>query len=278
MKGRVETGLRLAESGSAALLKTGSLESALGRFDWFYSGAEFCENLLESPAWYEEEAAFFLEKGAKVCLLTPPLSEKGLKRLRAVFGRLAALAKKNKRAATDLEITVNDLGALELARETGLGLKLNAGRLLYDNVFFMNRSTLTVLSGEAVKLFGGLGVERFEISTTGRKLLTNFSSARTSGFRPRDISLSLYYPYLNLTSARTCVTGVPETGPEDSVTGIHCRRECAICSFEVKHPSVKEKLVVRGNTVFLRFPEKFYASRDSLLRRRVNRLVYCPFP
>jgi hypothetical protein len=278
MKERIETGIRLAGAGRACLAKTGSLEKALSRFDWFYCGAEFCENLLESPGWHEEEAAFFTQRGAKVCLLTPPLSDRGLKRLRSVFLRLAAFARKDPRAAKNLEVTINDLGALELARETKLGLTLNAGRLLYENLLFVDRTKMKVINAEAVNLFAGLGIGRFEFSTTGRKLMTNFSSGRSVGFKPRDISITLYYPYLNITSARTCVMGIPDIAPEDSVTGVHCRRECEVCSLEVQHPSVKEKFTVSGNTVFLKFPEKFYSSRDSLLKRRVNRLVYCPFP
>lgn len=278
MKGRIETGLRLAHRGRAELARTGSEADALRRFDWFYCGAEFCENLMEGPGWYQEEAAFFLEKGAKVCLLTPPVSEKGLKKLRGVLAALARLTRKNAGAAGRLEITVNDLGALQLALETGAGMTLNAGRLLYENLFFVDRTKMTLLNAEAVRLFGGFGLKRFELSTTGRKLRTNFPSARAIGFTPRDISLTLHYPYLNLSSARTCVTGMPELRPEDSADGIHCRRECGICSFEVDHPSVKERLLVAGNTVFLKFPKQFYKSGASLLQRRIDRLVYSPFP
>jgi len=277
MKNVIETGLRLGEAGRAGLNRTGALAGALERFDWFYPGAEFCENLLEGPGWHEEEAAFFLEKGAKVCFMTPPLSEKGLRRLRLVFRRLAAFRKKDPRAARNLEVTVNDLGALELARETGLGLTLNAGRLLYDNIFFITRARMKLLNGEAVKFFAGLGVSRFEISTTGSPLSNNFGAAKAIGFKPEQLSLTMHYPYLNLTSARTCVSGMPDTGPEDSVDGIHCKRECGICSLELEHPVVNEKLYVKGNTVFLKFPEKFYARPESLLKRRVNRLVYSPF-
>ncbi len=277
MKNVLETGLRLGEAGSAALEKTGALAGALERFDWFYTGAEFCENLLQTPAWHEKEALFYLGKGAKVCFLTPPLSEKGLRVLRPVFRRLAALRKKHPRAAKGIEVTVNDLGALELARETGLGLALNAGRLLYDNIFFVTRARLTVLNGGAVKLFAGLGVRRFELSTTGSTLANNFGAAKAMGFRPDQLSLTLHYPYLNMTSARTCVSGMPDTGPEDSADGIRCKRECGICSLELEHPAVNEKLYVKGNTVFLKFPQKFYSRPESLLNRRINRLVYSPF-
>ncbi len=274
MTEKLETGLRLGEQGSAAL--RGAADAALARFDWFYTGAEFCENLLRGAAWHEREVSFFLQKNAGICLLTPPLSEKGLKKLRPVFRKLAPYAA-DQRSRGRLEVTVNDFGALLLASELSPGLTLNAGRLLYENLFFIDRTKMLVLNGEAVRLFKSLGIRRFEFSTTGRKLSTNLETAAASGFSPEDISITLHYPYLNLTSARTCAVGMPDTGPEDSVKGIDCRFECRACSFEAKHPLIKEKLLIKGNTVFLKFPEKFYASPATLLKRRINRLVYSPF-
>jgi hypothetical protein len=277
MKRGVETGLRLAEAGLARLTGTGSLDEALARFDWFYCGAEFCENLLPSPAWHEEQAAFFLAKGARVCLLTPPVSEKGLKLLKPVFRRLAAFARKRPGAEGALELTVNDLGALELAREECPGLKLNAGRLLHENMFLLNRASLSVLNARGVRLFAGLGVGRFEISTSGRLQRADLAALGEAGAAGKAFAVTLHYPYMNLTSARTCVTGLPDIPPELSAAGVNCRRECGVCAFEVSHPRVRQKLYVKGNTLFLKFPDKFYGSARSLLSRRIDRLVYSPF-
>jgi hypothetical protein len=273
MKDGIETGLRLAETGKGYLLKTGSLERALEHFGRFYCGAEFCENLIAAPDWYEEEAAFFLGKGAKVCLLTPPVSDKGLKLLKPVFRRLAAFLKRNPAAEGSVELTVNDLGALELAREMCPAMTLNAGRLLQENMLLLNRDKLAVLNARGIELFAGLGLRRFEISTTGRLQHAELSAARETG----GLSLTLHYPFMNLTSARTCVTGLPDIPPELSASGVNCRRECAVCAFEVSHPRIKQKLFVKGNTVFLKFPEKFYASARTLRSRLIDRLVYSPF-
>lgn len=273
----LQTGLRLGERGRAALAGAGALGQALRRFDWFYAGAEFCENLLPGADWHEREIDFFLGKGARACVLTPPLSEAGLKRLKPVFKRLAAAFGRDRAAAGRLEVTVNDFGALQLAAETGLNLPLTAGRLLYENIFFADRTRMLVLNGEAVRLFKGLGVRRFEFATTGRLLGNNFSEAKKYGFSPSDIALTLHYPYLNLTTARTCSVGLPGIGPGDSARGVACRRECQACSFRAGHPLVNEPLLVRGNTVFLEFPGKFYSSPATLLKRRIDRLVYSPF-
>lgn len=276
MSGRLQTGLRLGEQGSAGL-SGAQLSRAFSRFDWFYTGAEFCENLLKDAAWHEREVSSLLGKGGRVCLLTPPLSEKGIKTLRPVFRRLASVFGGDPRAAGRLELTVNDFGALEIAAEEGLCVPFSLGRLLYENMFFADRTKMLALNGEAAKLFSDLGVRRFEFSTTGRLMGTNLAKARGPGFSSGDISITLHYPYLNLTTARACAAGLPETGPEDSVRGINCRRECLACSFEVTQPAIHEKLLVKGNTVFLKFPRKFYSSPATLLKRRIDRLVYSPF-
>lgn len=276
MTATLETGLRLGERGSA-LLDSKALDGAAGKFGWFYSGAEFCENLLRGPDWHEKEIEFFLNRGKKICLLTPPLSEKGLRALRPVFRRLAALSR-DPRVLAGAEVTVNDYGAIQLAADSGLKLPLNAGRLLYEDIFFVDRTKMHVLNREAVGLFASLGVKRFEFSTTGRNLSSNLPAARAYGFRPEDISVTLHYPYINLTTSRACTVGLPDIGPEDSVREIACRRECQACSFEVSQPLINERLLVRGNTVFLSFPGKFYGRPGTLLKKRVDRLVYSPFP
>lgn len=273
----LQTGLRLGDQGSARL-GGAELAKALTRFDWFYSGAEFCENLLRDAAWHEREVSTLLAKGGKVCLFVPPLSEKGLKALRPVFRRLASVFGGDPRAAGRLELTINDFGALELAAEEGLCFPFSLGRLLYENMFFADRTKMLALNGEAVKLFAGLGIRRFEFSTTGRLMGTNLAEAGACNFNAGDISITLHYPYLNLSTARACATGLPEIGPEASVSAINCRRECLACSFEVAQPLIREKLLVKGNTVFLKFPQKFYGSPATLLKRRIDRLVYSPFP
>ena len=278
MKARLETGLRLDGAGRAKLESSGSLAAALRKFDWFYVGAEFCENLIESPAWHVEQAAFFLERGARVGVLTPPLSERGLRRLRPVFRRLAAWRRRNPAAAGRLEVTVNDFGALQLAAETGLGLPLAAGRLLHWNFFRYDRHTLNLLNGEAVKLLAPFGLRRFELSATGSALRSNLSSPAALGLKAGDLSVTLHYPYINLTSGRACVTGMPDVRPEDSPAGIACRRECRACALEVDNPAINERLYVRGNTVFMKFPDKFYSSAASLLKKGIDRLVYSPLP
>jgi hypothetical protein len=265
----MEKGIRLGTMTLKALKKTGQAGAALRNFGWFYIGAEFCENLL-TPALCEEAAALQSE-GKKVCLLTPPVSGTGIKALDALFGKLAGLAGRGRIAPSRLEITVNDFGALELAKRRLPRFKLNSGRLLFDNIFEGTRKKLWVHSFGGLELFRELGVVRHEVSATGLRRRTNFSRAGRAGGGFR---LTLYYPYLNLTSARACPVGLAD----HPSSGGACAKECLACSFEVDHPAITEKLIIRGNTVFLEFPRKFYSSEKDLRGMNVDRLVYCPFP
>lgn len=272
----IEKGIRLGAMTLADLERSGRLEAAVRGFRWFYLGAEFCENLLDASVC--EEAVRLQALGGKICLLTPMLSEKGARLLNSIFKKLSALVRRGRLDPERLEITVNDFGALELAKRSRLPFRLNAGRLLCHNVFEGADDWLNLHNGLALKFFRELGVTRYELSTTGVRPRTNFGRGRLYGFDQRSFKVTLHYPYLNLTSARACVLGMPYVPPGESAEGVRCARECRICPFEIHHPSIKEKLLLRGNTVFLHFPDKFYGSEKDLAKLRVDRLVYSPAP
>lgn len=244
-----------------------ALSGLAGNFDGFYIGEEFCENLLPSPERLAAGAGALLAAGAKVCVLTPPVSDKGL----AGLARLYRALKKLKAGA--LELTVNDFGALELARQHLRGVALNAGRALHHNAFRLDKNAMRVIDPRCLDGFAELGIRRFEISA-GAGLRNNF---REAAGRPeaRGFSLTLHYPWCSVTSARTCLLGTPDIAHDGSVRGIECHRECRLASFEIEHPRIKEKLFMRGNALFLKKAE--IPAEKKLLAARIDRLVYDPF-
>ncbi|HNW43993.1 MAG TPA: hypothetical protein PKI19_05770 [Elusimicrobiales bacterium] len=272
---KTEQGIRLGSLSLSRLERTPRLRRLLDRFDWVYTGAEFCENLLETGM--AADAARLQAKGKKVCLVTPLLSEKGIESLASIFAGLMKLHRDGRLDPARFEVTVNDFGALELAAREKLPFKLNLGRQLYYNAFLVTRDSIEVLNRRSLDFFALRGITRYELAPTGLLPRTNFGD-KAFGFDPKAFSLTLYYPYLNLTTTRTCLVGMPYIPPEEAVRGIKCRRECRACAFKVAHPWIKEKLFIRGNTVFMEFPEKFYSSQKELAARRIDRLVYCPFP
>jgi hypothetical protein len=268
-----EKAIRLeARTGALLAARGAKLAADLENFDSVYIGAEFCENLLPAPAELARQVKFFIKLEKKVRVLTPLLTEAGLKRFAACLKALAPLSPGGK-----VEITVNDLGAAALARRMAPGIPLSLGRLLYDNVFLFKKAILRLVNPASLEFLAELGVRRFEISSAGRFPKTNFADKAVKPLL-KDFAVSVYYPYLNLSTARACLTGMTPIPPGEAFTGVKCRRECFVSSFKAEHPLIREELLVRGNTLFLEFPEKFYAAEKDLEKLQADRLVYCPFP
>lgn len=268
---KLERCLKIGPELPPASLARSSFSRLAGKFDWFYIGEEFCENLLPQPERLAASAAAVLAEGKKVCVLTPPVSEKGLAVLTAIFAGL----KKIKGRFGNLELTVNDFGALELAGKSGLGVKLNAGRMLRHNAFNIDKNSMRVTDPRCLDGFAELGIRRFEVAAAGRGFSTNFrQAAATEG--PRDFRLTMFYPYCDITSTRACLLGMQDRARSGAAGAAGCRRECKLASFEITHPFIKEKFIMRGNTLFLKLAGKL-ASERSLLASRIDRLVYDPF-
>ena len=274
---RVEKAIHLSTLTLGDLRKMGAVDSILERFDWVHLGSEFCEQNFPADGDLLELADFFHQNGKGVCFLTPILSERGLDRLEGFLESVRGMAGGG-RAAGRVEITVNDYGALQLIGNKKIAARINAGRLLQHDVFRLLPGKLFLQNRYILELFKSSGVGRFEISTTGALFETNLADGERFGFDSSQLSLSLYYPYMNLASTRACFLGMKSGSPRDSSGGFKCELECRICGFEMDHHRVRNTFIIQGNTLFLRFPAKFYSSERELLERRVDRLVYCPFP
>lgn len=229
------------------------LAGEAGRYGCFYIGEEFCEELQPAPARLAAWAGALIAAGKKVCVLTPPLGDKGL----AAFGRLLTLLKKLKAPAGRLEITVNDFGALDTARRLLPGAPLAAGRALYKNAFRADRSSVRVIDQRCLDGFAALGVKRFEVPLLRRGPRNNFSGAAGSDFR-----LTVHYQLCSLTSARSCLLREP-------LTGGRCRRDCLKGGFSLAHPFIKEPLLLRGNALYL----EFHGGPGQAPAPRVDRVV-----
>lgn len=274
---RVEKGIHLSVLSLEELKGMGALDSILERFDCVHMGPEFCEHNFPPDEDLLGLADFFHRNGKKVCFMTPVLSEKGLARLDGFLESFRRFARE--RVASDrFEISVNDYGALQSIAEKGIEVKINAGRLLQYDVFMLRRNKLSIQNRYILDHFESKGVSRFEISTIGTLFDTNLADSKRFGFKPQEIGLSLYYPYMNLASTRACFLGMKDGSSYGPDGALKCELECRACAFEMGHHRVRDKFVIQGNTLFLHFPKKFYSTERELLERRVNRLVYCPFP
>lgn len=204
----------------------------LRRYDRVYVGSSFCQNLLPEA----EDLRRLRAAGARaVTLATPLLTGEGLKRAAALVG--AALRDERR-----LEVSVNDLGLLELLRRRWPGRAIPLlGRPVSRD---FARMAPAFLRG----FFRHYGIKLLETDeeNIGRIL-------PAAGFR-----LAFHYPYCCLAFTRLC----PQPGSAREA----CRRPCG-AETALLGPA-GEALTLRGNAYFTgNKPPRLAA---------VRRLVYTP--
>ena len=215
-----------------------------------YFGNEFCERLI--PKVQEVSRMFDLcrEIDVKLSFLTPYVTDFGIKQLEEIFEFLNSLKLKT-------EVIINDFGILELIRNRKYAFKLVLGRLLnrqkrgprLANILSKLPSDLikhfssTYLDREeVVSVLSDLGIERIEFD--------NIPLGLTRYPLPK-FKASLYYPFVYVSTTRLCPTS--KAFKQDFRLRLieNCETECRICHFKLKHRSMPEDLILKGNTYFL---------------------------
>lgn len=256
----MEKGLKL---GPGAFRDRAALRKALKPFEWAYSGSEFCENLL-GPA-LADDLRILAGAGKNVCLLTPPVTDKGLGVLEGLFSEIRKM-----RFTRRFEISVNDFGALGLIRRMRWDVTVNLGRRLSRDFALPYRDgALGLLNPDCPALLEELEIGRLEIPLFPgahlRRRPAGTGKLRFTGF----------YPYMDITAARTCLMGMPDVAPGESPVGVVCGRECLLANYRVKNDSIRETLVAAGNALFV----DCCGAGPSPARPRpgfIDRRVFCP--
>lgn len=146
----------------------------ISKFDRIYYGAEFCERLIPSSKSFKIVFKKIRRLNKNISLLTPPVTEAGLKKLKLIFPLLED---------TD-EIIVNDYGVLNMINKEFKN-KIHIGRIIgrtllrnlntFDNIDLVKEyMTLlgTNISGIEVDFFNANDV------TQKNRWITNFSLYR----------------------------------------------------------------------------------------------------
>jgi len=97
------------------------LKQDLTKYTYLYFGTEFCERKIPSLDFAKKIFDYAIENNKVPVLLTPPLTNNGLKRYLKLIEELKEKEKK-------FEVTINDSGLLLELQD--FGLKLNLGRLI----------------------------------------------------------------------------------------------------------------------------------------------------
>lgn len=259
-----------------------------GKYQRIYWGAEFCQNLIPSLADTEKALRFTRQNNLGFSLVTPFVTECGLKRLKEILKWL-----KQKRAKT--EIIVNDWGILELLSTEFKGVfELGLGRLLVrqsrDPAMkrVLEKQPLFAVKGKdgrisiivhrppakiyqkGIKasyvnspllqsLLSGFGIERVELNNLIQGL--NLAEIR--------LKKSLYTPYVNISTTRFCPM---ETRLQRIYRINVCRRECQGYYDILRNKAIPKVIYKRGNTTFYKNPVDI----KEAVGLGVDRLVFQP--
>lgn len=221
-----------------------------------YFGHEFCERLLPTLEELEMALKFAKENDLHLTILTPYVTNEGIKSVNTLLNFLA-------REAPQSEVVFNDYGVFRLLRNNYHTLKPVMGRLLSK----MKRdpriiSIYQLLPESARRYFKGFsldvsafrefllknGITRVELDNVFQGLDLNISLL---GF-----SASLYIPYAYVTTTRACLAiNCDSHGMEDIVGIFPCKKECRKYTFYLRSKAMPVTLIRKGNTIFVKNEE-----------------------
>jgi hypothetical protein len=230
-------GTRVCDSRSILAITRQLLNQVLGpvlkdgcKAGRIYFGNEFCQNLMPSLEQVKLGKGVVDSAGLAFTLVTPYVTDSGLKRLMTIFDYLESAGGKT-------EVVVNDFGVLSRICERYGNLKPVAGRLLNKNERdprFAKQFPFHIREGQIKslqqcgftlphfsKFLVSMGVERVELDVMPQGMKTSFLEG--------PFAASMYYPWTFLTTGRVCEIGSLNRADTakfllDSGCGCECRR------------------------------------------------------
>jgi len=253
-----------------------------------YWGVEFCQNLIPTLSDTKRVLEFIKKNNLKFTLVTPFVTEQGLKRLKEIFSWL-------KKQNVNSEIVVNDWGALDylhngfskyfgfalgrllvrqqrdpmikkvLEKQLPFAVKGKDGKI---NIIvhqppakkYQRGIKASYINSPLVQDFlSKFGIERVELNN-----LTQGLNLEESKFKK-----SLYTPFVNISTTRFC----PMETKFQKIYRINvCRRECQGYYDILRNKAVPKIIYKRGNTTFYRNPVNI----KKIKNLGIDRLVFQP--
>jgi len=244
-------------------------------FTRLYFGNEFCQRLIPSTQDINQVIDFVREHNIVFSLVTPYVTNEGLKKWRKIIKKVAEGIPKS-------EIIFNDWGVLRIIKDTSAELEPVLGRLMTKikrGPRLMN--VLDKLPPDAIKhlqstnlslpvyrkFLGDRGITRVELDQPLQGIKLNDIGS--------DIHLSLYIPFTYVTTTRFCLTASCDIPERKGMVGIFpCKKECQKYTFTLDNPIMTCTLIRKGNTIFYK-NDKIPASNE-LKEKRIDRLVIQP--
>ena len=257
------------------IAKTENLKYVTTHFSRLYFGNEFCERLVPSPKDVAQVMDFVREHHLSFSLVTPYVTDAGLRKWEKV---IRTVAEKNPQS----EVVVNDWGIFRATKSISKNLVPVLGRLMTKikrgprivNVLdklppsALTHLKSTNLSVDTYRTFlVKQGITRADLDYPLQDIIVGDSGA--------DIHLSLYIPFVYVTTTRFCLVASCDIPEQKGVVGIFpCKKECQKYTFTLDNPVMGCSLIRKGNTIFYK-NEKIPQS-DELREKKIDRIVIQP--
>jgi Collagenase and related proteases len=252
------------------------------KFTRMYFGQEFCEKALPIHKELDQALALAEQLGMNFTLVTPYVTEPGLKAVKGLFQQLI-------RVQPRAEVVVNDWGVLQTIAEDYPTLTPVLGRLL--NKLLRDPRMLTHFKkpeGEALTRFRTCSLA----GSPMKDLLNHYQVGRIElDFPPQGLDddlakwgyeSTLYLPYGVIMTGRICLLhswGLEEHQKFKPFSG-GCDRKCRFYWLEMSDPGIQVRksknwvILQKGNTIFYQQQKKFLkVGLDTATRVGITRVV-----
>jgi hypothetical protein len=253
--GHLEGTIQMYVANIQRLMKTNRYLKAMSKlgftgFSRLYFGCEFCERLIPTPEELRHALDLCEEKNLELTLLTPYVTDHGLKRLGLLFEMLS-------HAKIGTEVVFNDWGVFNLVKRK-YGFPMGMGRLLTKqkkepcfaedlidrNFLNLDRNTRDIITktpldaSENMKNFIHENrISRVEMDNVYQGIDIDI-----------EIKKSIYYPFIPVSTSRFCMASAYSNRQAYVRGKWPCNRECLKTSYNCKINNVQ--LILKGNTQF----------------------------
>jgi len=232
--------------------KVANLKYCDQNFSRLYFGNEFCQHLLPTPQGLE--AVLDFATPLEFTLVTPYITDAGLDQLETLFDLVW-------QKRPESEVVFNDWGVFSILRQQYPSFIPVMGRLL--NKMKRGPRLMTVLdrvSRESQEYFrsSSLSVPLFRrfLLDNGVRRVEFDNVIQGVDFNFEGMELSLYMPFVYVTTTRACLVNACDIPEKGELVGIFpCQRECQKYAFYLKSKVMPAALVRMGNTLFFKNEE-----------------------
>jgi hypothetical protein len=244
-----------------------------------YFGNEFCERLIPSLDEVKQAMDVAAARKWKFTLVTPYVTNKGIRKLRALFEYLGGVT-----VPGGIEVIVNDPGVIELVSGYKT-LEPVLGRLkdpMKRMARFVNQMPSLTPAQESALASSNITIEAYQ------KFLLSMGFRRVEfDLVPQGIDInfvtvpfkaSFYYPWTYLTVGRICEMGSLNLEDKDKFTLYNsCQKECQkyYASWATEWPGASNKIFSFGNAVFM-LCEAPRQVLEKYITQDFDRIVYQP--